>query len=98
MKALFNCDPANITDSVRSVLKENSPLTYVKPGLPPFLIVQGSADKTVPAERSRRAISRKCAQIGWQDVDLQKSDYDSRRAKHRIARAGRFSIPIGKRN
>jgi pectinesterase len=52
MKALFNYDTTNITDSVRSVLKENSPLTYVKPGLPPFLILQGSADKTVPAPQS----------------------------------------------
>jgi dipeptidyl aminopeptidase/acylaminoacyl peptidase len=33
---------------VRVVLKENSPLTYVQPGLPPFLLINGSADKTVP--------------------------------------------------
>lgn len=52
MKALFNYDTTNITDDVRAVLKENSPLTYVKAGLPPFLIIQGSADKTVPAEQS----------------------------------------------
>ena len=42
----------NITDEVRAVLKKNSPLTYVHSGLPPFLIVQGSADKTVPAPQS----------------------------------------------
>jgi len=52
MTNLFNCDSTNLTDSVRAVLKENSPLTYVKPGLPPFLIIQGSADKTVPANQS----------------------------------------------
>jgi alpha-L-fucosidase 2 len=52
MKALFNYDTTNLTDSARVVLKENSPSTYVKPGLPPFLIIQGSADKTVPAEQS----------------------------------------------
>ena len=52
MRALFNYDTTNITDSVRAVLKENSPLTYVKPGLPPFIILQGSADKTVPAPQS----------------------------------------------
>ena len=52
MRNLFNCDSTNLTDSVRAVLKENSPLTYVKPGLPPFLIIQGSADKTVPAGQS----------------------------------------------
>jgi pectinesterase len=48
MRNLFNCDSTNLTDSVRAVLKENSPLTYVQPGLPPFLLFNGSADKTVP--------------------------------------------------
>ena len=52
MRALFNLESTNLTDSVRAVFKENSPLTYVKAGLPPFLILQGSADKTVPAEQS----------------------------------------------
>ena len=52
MKNLFSLDSTNLTDRVRVVLKENSPLTYVKPGLPPFLVVQGSADKTVPAGQS----------------------------------------------
>ena len=52
MRNLFGYESSNITDSVRVVLKENSPLTYVQPGLPPFLIVQGSADKTVPAGQS----------------------------------------------
>lgn len=52
MRNLFHWDSTNLTDSVRAVLKENSPLTYVQPGLPPFLIIQGSADKTVPAGQS----------------------------------------------
>ena len=52
MRNLFGYESSNLTDSVRAVLKENSPLTYVKPGLPPFLIIQGSADKTVPAPQS----------------------------------------------
>jgi len=52
MRNLFSCDSTNITGSVRSVLKKNSPLTYVRHGLPPFLIVQGSADRTVPANQS----------------------------------------------
>jgi len=53
MKALFNLESTNLTESVRAVLKENSPVTYIKPGLPPFMILQGSADKTVPAEQSQ---------------------------------------------
>ncbi|MDR3460671.1 MAG: pectinesterase family protein [Verrucomicrobiae bacterium] len=52
MKNLFGFDTTNITDDVRKVLKENSPLTYVQPDLPPFLIVQGSTDKTVPVNQS----------------------------------------------
>lgn len=52
MKALFGFDTTNITDSARAVLKKNSPLDYVKPGLPPFLIIQGTADKTVPENQS----------------------------------------------
>ena len=48
MRGLFNFDSTNITDAARVVLKENSPPTYVKAGLPPFLLINGSADKTVP--------------------------------------------------
>jgi pectinesterase len=52
MRNLFGYETTNLTDEVRSVLRDNSPLTYVRAGLPPFLVVQGSADKTVPAEQS----------------------------------------------
>ena len=48
MRALFDFDSTNITEDRRALLKQFSPLTYVKPGLPPFLLIQGSADKTVP--------------------------------------------------
>ena len=48
MRNLFGYESSNLTDNVRAVLKKNSPLTYVKPGLPPFLLINGSADKTVP--------------------------------------------------
>lgn len=68
MQALFNCGSTNITDNVRAVLKENSPSTYVKSGLPPFLIVQGSADKTVPAVQSQ-AFQEKLKTAGV-DCDL----------------------------
>ncbi len=47
MRALFGFDTTNLTDEARTVLKENSPTSYVHPGLPPFLLVQGSEDKTV---------------------------------------------------
>ena len=56
MRGLFNFDSTNITDAARVVLKENSPLTYVAPGLPPFLVINGSADKTVPAGQSENFV------------------------------------------
>ncbi len=52
MKSLFGFDTTNITEEVSVVLKKNSPVTYIRPGLPPFLIIQGNADKTVPAGQS----------------------------------------------
>jgi alpha-L-fucosidase 2 len=48
MTNLFDYATANITSDRRAVLKQWSPLTYVKPGLQPFLLVQGTADRTVP--------------------------------------------------
>jgi pectinesterase len=48
MCGLFGFTSTNITDEARVVLKQYSPLTYVTPGLPPFLLINGSADKTVP--------------------------------------------------
>lgn len=48
MTNLFGYATTNITDKRRVVLKRYSPLTYIKPGLQPFLLVQGSADRTVP--------------------------------------------------
>jgi acetyl esterase/lipase len=48
MRNLFGYATTNITNGRRVVLKRFSPLTYVKPGLPPFLLIQGSADRTVP--------------------------------------------------
>ena len=53
MRNLFGYESSNLTDSVRAVLKENSPLTYVQPGLPPFLLINGSADKTVPVGQTQ---------------------------------------------
>ena len=90
MKALFDYDTTNISDSVRAVLKENSPLTYVKAGLPPFLIVQGSADKTVPAGQSL-AFQKALKAVGV-DCDLIMIPEEINIALP----TGRSSIPSGK--
>lgn len=48
MTNLFDYATTNITSDRRALLKQWSPLTYVKPGLQPFLLIQGTADRTVP--------------------------------------------------
>jgi len=50
LQALFGHDA--VDDQTRPLLKEMSPINFVKPGLPPFLLIQGDADKTVPYEQS----------------------------------------------
>jgi alpha-L-fucosidase 2 len=45
--------PQAVTADALAILREISPINRVKQGLPPFLIVHGDADKTVPIEESR---------------------------------------------
>ena len=45
--------PQAVTAAALAILREMAPINHVKPGLPPFLLVQGEADKTVPVEESR---------------------------------------------
>ena len=44
--------PKTATPGALARLRELSPITHVAPGLPPFLLVHGSADKTVPYAQS----------------------------------------------
>ena len=48
--ALFGRTTAD--DATLAVMREASPLLRVKPGLPPFLLVHGTADQSVPYEQS----------------------------------------------
>lgn len=50
LQALFGREA--VDDQTRPLLKEMSAINFVKPGLPPFLLIQGDADKTVPYEQS----------------------------------------------
>jgi alpha-L-fucosidase 2 len=56
LQMLFGRD--TMDDSTRALLKEMSPITYVKPDLPPFLFIQGDADKTVPYEQTLNFMSK----------------------------------------
>jgi pectinesterase len=44
--------PKELDERSRAILREISPINYVKPGLPPFLLIQGTADRSVPYEQS----------------------------------------------
>jgi len=44
--------PKEVTEECRKLLHEMSPINHVKPGLPPFLLVQGDKDHSVPYQGS----------------------------------------------
>jgi alpha-L-fucosidase 2 len=44
--------PKEVTPESLGLLRAISPLNHVRPGLPPFLLVHGDADRTVPIEQS----------------------------------------------
>ena len=45
-------DREKVDDQVTATLKQMSPINYVKPGLPPFLLIHGTVDKSVPYQQS----------------------------------------------
>ncbi len=44
--------PREVTPETLAILREIAPINHVKPGLPPFLLLHGDADKTVPYQTS----------------------------------------------
>jgi acetyl esterase len=50
--ALFGI--TTMDDAARKTIRDASPITYVTPGLPPFLLVHGTADTRVAVDQSRR--------------------------------------------
>lgn len=44
--------PKALTPESLGLLREISPLNHVRPGLPPFLLLHGDADRTVPLQQS----------------------------------------------
>jgi alpha-L-fucosidase 2 len=53
LQALYG-RPAELNDETRKILLESSPSTYVRPGLPPYLLIHGTADEQVPYDQSVR--------------------------------------------
>lgn len=44
--------PQQVDAEAQKVLEELSPINHIKPGLPPFLLIHGTADKSVPYQQS----------------------------------------------
>ena len=44
--------PQELTPESLGMLKALSPINYIRPGLPPFLLIHGDADQSVPYEQS----------------------------------------------
>lgn len=44
--------PSELDAATRTTLRDMSPINYVKPGLPPFLLVHGTSDQSVPYSQS----------------------------------------------
>ena len=51
LQALFD-RPKELTPESLALLREISPLNHVHAGMPPFLLIHGDADKTVPIQQS----------------------------------------------
>ena len=57
MQALLG-SPPDLGPETRSRLREFSPINFVKPGLPPFLLLGGTEDKSVPYPQSVNLLAR----------------------------------------
>ena len=64
--------PESLTDESLARLREISPIDQVKPGLPPFLLIQGSADQTIlPEKTAGFAAKLKTMQVPCEVITLQ---------------------------
>jgi alpha-L-fucosidase 2 len=50
--------PQQVTDESRQILKRIGAINHIKPGLPPFLLIQGSADRTVQPIQSQNFVAK----------------------------------------
>lgn len=61
LAAVFGRD--TLDEKTQQLLRDASPLTYVKAGLPPFLLLHGTADQLVPMSQST-AFQTACRAVG----------------------------------
>ncbi len=76
-KALFGKE--KFDEELLEIYWRLSPINYVRPGLPPFYLVNGTADKTVPHALSEHMHQR------LSDVGIKSDLYSIKDAPHRIS-------------
>ncbi len=59
---------SNVDDAVTQLLREASPINHVHPALPPFLLIHGTADMSVPYSQSLEFQARLKAAGVWCDL------------------------------
>lgn len=71
--------PKEVTAESLAILRATAPVNHVKAGLPPFLILHGDADRTVPLEESKQFRDKLNSAGGHCDIIVLKG------APHRLA-------------
>jgi acetyl esterase/lipase len=80
---------AALTEETRAVLREISPINFVKRGLPPLLLIHGTEDKSVPYQQSVNFQKR----LRELDVPCELITIDG--APHRITEWEKFDASFG---
>lgn len=76
--------PPELGAGTRAALREMSPVNFIRPGLPPFLLIHGTADASVPYSQSTNLLARlKSARVPAELVTLTN-------APHRVAQWSSF--------
>ncbi|HXN25393.1 MAG TPA: alpha/beta hydrolase [Candidatus Dormibacteraeota bacterium] len=75
MKHLF--DRQVFDDETRKILHDASPINYVKPNLPPVLLIHGTADKSVPYAQSQNFQARlKSAGVSCELITIESASHN----------------------
>lgn len=81
--------PAELTPESRGLLRALSPVNHLRPGLPPFLLLHGDADQSVPFEQSvafqskLRALGVRCDLLRLAGAPHRLSDWEQFRPDYR---------------
>jgi acetyl esterase/lipase len=89
LKDLFGCQ--TLDEQSLQMLWESSPINHIRPGLPPFLLVHGTADKSVPYQQSLNFKAR------LEDAGVKCDIITIKDAPHRITEWSNFDGDYGKK-